>query len=63
MKKKIFYYLWAQPESYFKGTTLTGRLLIQWAILPLSLFFPLLLYHLPKYKGISNPFLTPKISV
>lgn len=36
MKKNIFYYFWAQPESYLTVTTFPGRLLIQRAPLRLS---------------------------
>lgn len=59
-ENNIFYFLWAQPESYLMVTTFTGRLLIQQATFPHCLFPLLLLYHLPKYKDISNPLpLTP----
>lgn len=42
---------WIRPY----GHNCTGRLLIQQATLPLSLFPPLLLYPLSKYKDIPNP--------
>lgn len=42
------------------GHNSTGRLLIQQATLPLSLFPPLLLYPLPKYKDIPNPLPSPQ---
>lgn len=62
-EKNIFYYFWAQPESYLMVTTFPGRLLIQRAPLRLSPPSPTPSSSTKVQKYLWPPVRTPRVSV